>query len=80
MHNLFDASPQCIFALNRWQCFIDLLRCATSCVVNEVTEIILFLQLNLSVYVCHSEDLLQLRDCDADCPIERFVYMPAVVG
>ena len=78
MHKLFDATPQRIFALYRWQRFINLLRCATSRIVNEVTEIILFLQLDLSVYVCHSEDLLQLCDCNADCPIKRFVYMPIV--
>ena len=80
MYELFDASTQCIFALDGWQRFIDLLGCATSRVVNEVAEIILFLQLNLSVYVCHTENLLQLRDCDADCPIKRFVYMPTVCG
>jgi len=61
MHKLFDALTQRIFALDRWQRFIDLLRCTTSRVVNKVAKIILFLQLNFSMYVCHCEDLLQLR-------------------
>ncbi len=78
MHKLFNAFAKRIFALYRREGFIDLLRGAMSRVVDQITEIVLLLQLDLSVYVCHHEDLLQLRDFDACSSrhIERFVYKP----
>lgn len=66
---------------------VYLLRCTASHIIYQIAEVVLFLQFNFSVYVCHSEGegLVPLHnlivgprselDLYDNCAQQRFVYM-----
>jgi hypothetical protein len=79
MDELFHTCSERVLALDGWKRNFNSLACTAQSVVYQVPQIVLFLQLNLPVYVGHASEM-GMRLCDPVNLLQLFVEVGDVVN